>query len=70
MESIKSMATRRRTVTIGKSRALEDETEEAEVRQESFPIYELSWAKKLKPFLVQRFPQLKDKYQGSDVMED
>jgi hypothetical protein len=67
MKSIKNLAMKARTLTIGKTQAEKDMPGVEELRQESYPTYLLRWDDKLKPFLVAKFPELKERYQGRDV---
>ena len=62
IKSIKSLATKARTLTIGKSQAEKHVPDEEELRQESYPTYLLRWDEKLKPFLVAKFPELMERY--------
>lgn len=67
MKSIKNLATKARTLTIGKTQAEKDIPDVEDLRQESYPTYLLRWDEKLKPFLVAKFPELKEQYNGRDV---
>jgi hypothetical protein len=64
--TIKSLAKKARTLTIGSNHSKEAPPEE-ELTQESYAIYHLRWEEKLRPFLKRKFPDLSEKYGDSDV---
>lgn len=65
--TIKSLTKKARTLTIGSSSTAEEVPEDKAVKQASCSAYLLNWEEKVRPFLKERYPELKANYETKHV---
>jgi hypothetical protein len=65
--TIERLTKKARTLTIGSKHAAEEVPEEEEAKPMCYSIYLLRWEEKLKPFLEEKYPELKARYEKRNV---